>query len=82
MDFIKSFGKLFVGLTISSILILTLPEMNGAYTQPMSTSNNSTAQQHAEHTLDNLVTSEHIPLTGRLAGGDYILLMDFTPLQV
>ena len=53
--------------------------MDGAYTQSMSTTNNSTAQQHAEHTLDNLVISEHIPLTGILASGDYILLMDFTP---
>jgi hypothetical protein len=80
MDSVKRFGKLFVGLTISSVIVLlTLPEMNGAYTQPMSTMNNSSVQQHAKHILDNLVISEHIPLTGQLAGGDYILLMDFTP---
>lgn len=79
MDSIKRFGKLFVGLTISSVIILTLPEMNDADTQPMSTTNNSIVQQHAKHVLDNLVISEHIPLTGQLAGGDYILLMDFTP---
>ena len=48
------------------------------YGQPMTTMNN-TIEQHAEHTLDNLIISEHIPLTGQLAGGDYILLMDFTP---
>jgi hypothetical protein len=53
--------------------------MNGAHTQPMSTTNNSIVQQHAKHVLDNLVISEHIPLTGQLSGGDYILLMDFTP---
>jgi hypothetical protein len=46
----------------------------------MSTQNNATSlEQHAEHILDNLVSSEHIPLTGQLASGDYILLMDFTP---
>jgi hypothetical protein len=46
----------------------------------MSTQNNATSpEQHAEHILDNLVISEHIPLTGQLASGDYILLMDFTP---
>ena len=42
--------------------------------------NNSTTQdQHVEHVLDNLVTSEHIPLKGQLDIGDYILLMDLTP---
>jgi hypothetical protein len=80
MNSVKRFGKLFVGLTISSVIVLlTLPEMNGAYTQPMSTMNNSSVQQHAKHILDNLVISEHIPLTGQLAMGDYILLMDFSP---
>jgi hypothetical protein len=80
MDSIKKFRKLFVGLTMSSaIILLTLSGMNGAYAQPMSITNNSSAQQHAEHILDNLVVSEHIPLTGQLADGDYILLMDFTP---
>jgi hypothetical protein len=54
--------------------------MDGAYSQPMSTTmNNTIAQQHAKHIIDNLVISEHIPLTGQLASGDYILLMDFTP---
>jgi hypothetical protein len=43
--------------------------------------NNSTMQQHAEHVLDNLVTSEHIPLKGQLNSGDYILLMDLTPFS-
>jgi hypothetical protein len=46
----------------------------------MSTTNNATSpEQHAEHIIDNLVISEHIPLTGQLASGDYTLLMDFTP---
>jgi hypothetical protein len=81
----KIFRELFVGLTVSSaIILLTLSGMDSAYTQAMSmsttsNSSNNTAQQHAEHILDNLVISEHIPLTGQLASGDYILLMDFTP---
>jgi hypothetical protein len=73
----------FLGLTISSaIILLALLGMDSAYAQSMSmssTNNNNTAQQHAEHIIDNLVISEHIPLTGQLASGDYILLMDFTP---
>jgi hypothetical protein len=87
MNSIKIFRELFVGFTIfSAIILLTLPGMDSAYTQAMSmsitsnsSSSNNTAQQHAEHILDNLVISEHIPLTGQLASGDYILLMDFTP---
>ena len=81
----KRFGELFVGLTIfSAIILVTLPTMDDAYTQTMSmsptnNSSNNTAQQHAKHIIDNLVISEHIPLTGQLASGDYILLMDFTP---
>ena len=50
----------------------------GAHAQ--STAMNMTAgQEHAGHIIDNLVTSEHIPLKGQLASGDYILLMDLTP---
>src|SRR5918996_1777954 len=84
MNSIGIFREPSVGLTISSaIILLTLPGMNSAYTQTMSIStisnSSNTAQQHAEHILDNLVISEYIPLTGRLASGDYILLMDFTP---
>ena len=81
----KIFRELFVGLTVSSaIILLTLSGMDSTYTQTMSmsttsNSSNNTVQQHAEHILDNLVISEHIPLTGQLASGDYILLMDFTP---
>jgi hypothetical protein len=82
MDSIWRPRELFVALTIFyAMILLTLPGVNGVYSQSMSTTttNNSTAQQHAEHTFDNLVISEHIPLTGQLASGDYILLMDFTP---
>ena len=81
----KIFRELFVGLTVSSaIILLTLSGMDSTYTQTMSmsttsNSSNNTVQQHAEHILDNLVISEHIPLAGQLASGDYILLMDFTP---
>ena len=49
------------------------------YAQVMPDMNNTAAQQHAEHTLDNLIVSEHIPLNGRLNSRDYLLLMDFTP---
>jgi hypothetical protein len=74
--------KLFLGLTIFSVIILLiLLRMDNVYSQSIPLTNNgtTTTQQHAEHILDNLVISEHIPLTGQLAGGDYILLMDFTP---
>jgi hypothetical protein len=47
----------------------------------MTMNNTTTAQQHAAHTFDNLTISEHIPLTGQLTSGDYILLMDFTPFS-
>src|SRR5918911_2913921 len=85
MNLSNIFKELSVGFTISSaIILLTLLAMEDAYTQTMSmspTNNNSnnTARQHAKHIIDNLVISEHIPLTGQLASGDYILLMDFTP---
>ena len=76
----KRFRELFVWFTISCAIILLTPiGIHDAFTQSMSTMNNNTAQQHAEHTIDNLVISEHIPLTGQLSSGDYILLMDFTP---
>ena len=80
----KVFVELFVGLTmLSSGILLTLPGIDNAYTQSTlmstSTNSNSIAQQHTEHVLDNLVISEYIPLTGQLAVGDYIILMDFTP---
>jgi hypothetical protein len=79
MNLSKAFRELLVGLTIwFAIILSTLPGMDDAYTQSISPTENSTAQQHAEHILDNLVISEHIPL-GQLASGDYILLMDFTP---
>jgi hypothetical protein len=62
-----------------TIVLLVIP-VNMSYSQPISTTNNATSpEQHAQHILDNLVISEHIPLTGQLASGDYILLMDFTP---
>jgi hypothetical protein len=62
------------------IVLLVIPIMNMSYSQPLSTTNNATSpEQHAQHIIDNLVISEHIPLIGQLASGDYILLMDFTP---
>ena len=66
-----------------AMILLTLPGIDNAYTQSTlmstNTNSNSIAQQHTEHILDNLVISEYIPLSGQLAVGDYILLMDFTP---
>jgi hypothetical protein len=47
-------------------------------TQTMN-NNTTTVQQHAEHTFDNLIISENIPLNGQLINGDYMLLMDITP---
>jgi hypothetical protein len=49
------------------------------YGQPMPNMNNDTLAEHAVHSIDNLVISENIPLTGKLAIGDYLLLMDLTP---
>ena len=68
-------------LIVPSIMVLlVLPGMSMSFGQLISTRNNATSpEQHAEHILDNLVISEHIPLSGQLASGDYILLMDFTP---
>src|ERR671910_1089664 len=82
MNLTKRSSELFVGLTVSSaIILLTLPGIDSAYTQSMSTTNNNTVQQHIAHTFDNLTISEHIPLAGQLTSGDYILLMDFTPFS-
>ena len=68
------------------LAIVTVPSLIAGYlgmtelnAQMMPGMNNTAAQQHAEHTLDNLIVSEHIPLSGQLTKGDYILLMDFTP---
>jgi hypothetical protein len=67
---------------VSAIIIATiLSGIEVAYSQSMTNMTNNTAQEHAEHTIDNLVISEHIPLTGKLVAGDYLLLMDFTPFS-
>ena len=70
-------------LIISTGLIIGLISP-GTYTthsqQPMEMANN-TSTKHTVHTIDNLVISEHIPLTGELVAGDYLLLMDFTPFS-
>ncbi len=76
----KKIKGIFVWLIFASTLImLAFSGTNTAHAQSMSTMNNSTAEQHAEHKFDDLIMSEHIPLTGELADGDYILLIDFTP---
>lgn len=70
--------NIFLILTSIVMIYITYQSAMDVYGQSMTTMNN-TVEQHAEHTLDNLIISEHIPLTGQLDGGDYILLMDFTP---
>src|SRR5215211_8276548 len=40
----------------------------------------ATASEEGEG--ENLFVSQHIPLTGQLLSGDYILLMDFTPFMI
>jgi hypothetical protein len=65
----------------STVAFLLFAFLNSVSAQSMTNqmNNNSAMQQHAEHVLDNLVASEHIPLRGQLDNGDYILLMDLTP---
>lgn len=78
----KVSDRLFVWIGLAAVIIAILLShsgINNAYSQSMSTMNNSAAEQHAEHIFDNLIISEHIPLAGQLSSGDYILLMDFTP---
>jgi hypothetical protein len=73
-------NKVLNSLRLIVPVLLVLPGMSISYSQIMPATNNATSpEQHLEHVLDNLVISEHIPLTGQLASGDYILLMDFTP---
>jgi hypothetical protein len=68
----------FSTLIIISIVTFTGISYSGLYGQSMPPTNN-TMQQHANHIIDNLIISQHIPLTGNLVKGDYILLMDLTP---
>lgn len=68
----------FCTLIIIAIVTFASISYNGTYGQPVSPMNN-TIQQHAKHIFDNLIISQHIPLTGNLVNGDYILLMDLTP---
>jgi acyl-[acyl carrier protein]--UDP-N-acetylglucosamine O-acyltransferase len=77
--------SLSLGLTLATIIIISIADFGTikAYGQSMTATtpgmNNTITQQHAAHILDNLIISEHIPLTGQLTSGDYMLLMDFTP---
>ena len=68
----------FCTLIIIATITFTGISYNGTYGQPVPPMNN-TMQQHAKHVFDNLIISQHIPLTGNLVNGDYILLMDLTP---
>jgi hypothetical protein len=71
---------LWLAIVIVTAVVLTAGYFRSElYAQVMPDMNNTAAQQHAKHTLDNLIVSEHIPLNGKLDSGDYLLLMDFTP---
>ena len=75
-------NTLCVWLAVVTVAVLTACyfDKTELYAQMMLAMNNTPAsQQHAEHILDNLIVSEHIPLNGKLASRDYILLMDLTP---
>jgi hypothetical protein len=74
-------SKLYLGLVlvIGAILYIGYLSTINLYAQIMPTANSTVVQQHAEHTFDNLIISENIPLNGKLTNGDYLLLMDFTP---
>jgi hypothetical protein len=74
---ISRIGKLYSVLALMTVATLYAGTIDLS-AQTMSMVNNTT-QQHAEHTFDNLIISENIPLNGQLTNGDYILLMDFTP---
>jgi hypothetical protein len=82
MEDYKLLNILFFSLTLVAVIILLLsnPGINNVFSQPISSMDNTMPTQlHANHTFDNLIVSEHIPLIGQLSPGDYILLMDFTP---
>ena len=76
----SKFNSMHIIIMFAILAILVIPSIASLNAQPLSTPmNNMTMQQHAKHILDNLVISQHIPLTGDLVNGDYILLMDVTP---
>ena len=68
----------FITVIIIAVATFTGISHNSIYGQSVPPMNN-TMQQHAKHIFDNLIISQHIPLTGNLVNGDYILLMDLTP---
>jgi hypothetical protein len=68
----------FCTLIIIAVATFTGIYYNIIYGQSIQPTNN-TMQQHANHIFDNLITSQHIPLTGNLVNGDYLILMDLTP---
>ena len=67
----------FILISLTVVMIIGVFDKAGIYGQ--TATNNTLMQQHAKHTLDNLIVSQHIPLTGNLSVGDYLLLMDLTP---
>jgi hypothetical protein len=68
-----STAVIFIALTVSTLQAVNSQLMTGM--------TNDTSQQHAAHTIDNLIASEHIPLNGKLPVEDYMLLTDITPFE-
>ena len=74
------------GPTLFSLLAQQAYAQSNATTTTVatSTSNQTSSSSENEEELggENLFVSQHIPLTGSLMSGDYILLMDFTPFKI
>ncbi len=86
------------GIIILAVLTVTGPTLFSLLAQQAHAQSNTTtaitaatsaANQTASSSEDeeeiggeNLFVSQHIPLTGSLMSGDYILLMDFTPFKI
>ena len=66
-------------ILVMFVVIFSMQNLNGLQIAVGATNVTMQMQHHAVHITDNLIVSEHIPLTGNLLSGDYILLMDFTP---
>jgi hypothetical protein len=66
-------------MLIASAVVIFTSLLGSVGVSGQTMSMNDTMQQHANHVFDNLIISQHIPLTGHLVNGDYILLMDLRP---
>jgi hypothetical protein len=84
MEDYKLLNIVFVSLTLAVVIVLLLltdPGINNVFSQPISSMNNSMpAQQHANHTFDNLIVSEHIHISSDAGAtfGDKVNLSNTT----